>query len=121
MNVVLHEARKPLNYFKSQVPNLGFWADQLKSEFKQDVLNELLAIAAGVSRNSEIFVKLFGRLDPLAAGKRGKKSSFAIKAAIESAAKVFEETLLSKKIDINISGKDEALATGHKTDSAPDS
>jgi len=73
INVVLHEGRKPLNFFKNQIPNLNFWATEIQDNYDPSIFDELIPISEGLGRNADIFVKLFSRLDPLAAGKRKKE------------------------------------------------
>jgi signal transduction histidine kinase len=103
INVVLHEGRRPLNFFKNQIPNLNFWAKELKENYEPETLNELIPIAEGLGQNADAFVKLFGRLDPLASGKRGKRKDFDLKKSITGAFKVFENELLENKITHEIS------------------
>src|SRR5437899_7838650 len=41
------------------------------------------SIAEGIGHNADVFVKLFSRLDPLAAGKRSAKQGVPLKKTIE--------------------------------------
>lgn len=102
MNVVLHEGRRPLNYFKNQIPNLEFWTKSFTENTNSKSLEKILQLAEGLGKNAKIFVNLFGRLDPLAAGKRGAKHQFNLCNAIETSSKVFEHELSDHEIDIQV-------------------
>ena len=92
VNVILHEGRRPLSYFRNQIPALRYWHESLISETKcQDQqlrifdfdqentysvkLAKIMKIADGIGQNTEFFVNLFRRLDPLAAGKTYQRKS----------------------------------------------
>jgi len=116
VNVVLHEGRKPLNFFKNQIPNLNFWAKELSAGYDQETLDELIPIAKGMGQNANAFVKLFGRLDPLASGKRGKKKDFELRSSIEGAFQVFEQELIENKISYQINANSEVIFHGWSQD-----
>jgi len=52
-------------------------------------LQQFLPIAEGIGHNADVFVKLFSRLDPLAAGKRSAKQGVPLKKTIEDVLEVF--------------------------------
>jgi len=109
INVVLHEGRRPLNYFKNQIPNLHHWYDSYLKTKNLEKLARFLPIADGISQNTEVFVKLFSRLDPLAAGKRTSKKNLSLIKTIKDTFTIFENELLKNNISINISGPDEFI------------
>jgi len=102
INVILHEGRRPLNFFKNEIPNLSFWAGKIKKNFSQEYLDEIIPITEGLGFNAKIFADLFSRLDPLAAGKRGPKSTFNVLSTLNNALKVFEHEFNDKNITFNI-------------------
>lgn len=104
INVILHEGRRPLNYFKNQIPNLHFWADELKKQFEQQILDEIIPISKGLGTNAQTFVHLFSRLDPLAAKKRSPKKPFLVRKTILQTFEVFENELINQRISYSISG-----------------
>ncbi len=116
VNVILHEGRKPLNFFKNQIPNLEFWANELTTNFEQEILDELIPIAGGLGRNASVFVELFSRLDPLAARKRGTKKEFNLRKVINNSFQVFENELIRNKITFNINCPEEFIFTGWHQD-----
>jgi signal transduction histidine kinase len=109
INVILHEGRRPLNYFKNQVPNLQYWYNSTVEAPSAEKLKTFLSIAEGVGQNAEFFVQLFGRLDPLAAGRRSERESMLLKRTIEKALEVFQGELKTHNISVSIVGPDDFL------------
>ncbi|HKQ38771.1 MAG TPA: HAMP domain-containing sensor histidine kinase, partial [Verrucomicrobiae bacterium] len=107
VNVILHEGRRPLNFFKNQIPNLKYWFEQFRASRSSNALEQLMPIAESVGKNAEIFVSLFSRLDPLAAAKRSPKMSVTLKHVISSALAVFASEIRSHDIALSISGRDD--------------
>lgn len=93
INIILHEGRRPLNYFQNQIPNLHYWYDSFLKTGDPKKIEKFMPIAEGVAQNAEFFVKLFSRLDPLAAGRRASPKSLNLKQAIQNALSVFDETM----------------------------
>ncbi len=106
LNVIVHEGSQPLSYFRNQIPNLRYWREKFQKTGDVEKLEKLLSIADGVEENMEIFVKLFGRLDPLAAGKRAAKKPLELKKTIENALSVFENQMKSQDVSTEIRGAD---------------
>ena len=107
INVILHEGRRPLNYFKNQIPNLSYWVDFLKNNRDPEVLEKIIPIVGGIGENADVFVKLFSRLDPLASGKRGRKKKLPLKNSIAEIFEVFRKELKQGDIAVNLSGPDD--------------
>lgn len=116
INVILHEGRRPLNYFKNQGPNLIFWANELEKQFELATLEEVISLTEGMGQNAKTFVQLFGRLDPLAAGKRGKRKEYGLKGVIEGAFRVFENELISSQISYKVDCHKDAVMIGWQED-----
>jgi signal transduction histidine kinase len=116
INVILHEGRKPLNYFKNQIPNLNHWVNGFVEDPQKETLNRILPITKGIGNNADIFVKLFSRLDPLAAAKRGKKRAFNLQATIQDTFDVFTGELKQIGIEVSFSGADDYIFTGWPQD-----
>lgn len=92
INVVIHEGRKPLSFFKNQIPLF----DKSYEDYKKGNTEKLPIIYGKVkkfSENSEVLVSLFKKIDPLAAGRRGNKKNEFIKSEIEKNFSVFESQL----------------------------
>ena len=109
INVVLHEGRRPLNYFKNQIPNLNFACKKFSETRTPDRADKIIELTDGVSRNAESFVELFKRIDPLAAGKRGKRAPLKLMAAIQGAVAVFENEISEEKVQVTFLGSEEQI------------
>ena len=88
INVILHEGRKPLTFFKNQIPILNYYYEQY-SNGNVDSLPEIAKKMQDFSFNSNIIVQLFSKIDPLAAGKRGSKRPVNLKTELFSAWSIF--------------------------------
>jgi len=104
INVILHEGRRPLNYFRNQIPNLRYWYDSFVKTRDAGKLETFMPIAEGVGLNAEIFVKLFSRLDPLAAGKRTARKPLDLKKTIRNSLSVFDEEMKTHNVVPRVDG-----------------
>ena len=102
INVVMHEGRRPLHYFRTQIPNFEKWLKLYLADGDDESLNEMIEISKGVNINSSVLVDLFNRLDPLATRKRDKPKVFSLINAIKNTIKIFETVLEKEKIEIRI-------------------
>jgi signal transduction histidine kinase len=107
INVILHEGRRPLNFFKNQIPNLQYWYNVLLESGKPEDYKEFLSIADSVGLNAEVLVTLFGRIDPLAIGKRTKKDTINLKEAIVKNFSIFNNEMKAANIHFIINGSDD--------------
>ena len=107
LNVIVHEGSQPLSYFRNQIPNLRYWRERFQETGDLGKLEKMLSIADGVEENMEIFVKLFGRLDPLAAGKRAAKKPLELKKAIQGALAVFANEMKSSNVSVEVKGPED--------------
>ncbi len=106
INVILHEGRRPLSYFRNQIPNLRYWCNLFQETGDSKMLQEILPVADGIGENAEIFVKLFSRLDPLAAGKRTAKKNLKLKKTLRDTLAIFEKEIKSCKATYEVTGAD---------------
>jgi signal transduction histidine kinase len=116
VNVILHEGRKPLGYFKNQIPLIIEWKDELKEDFNQDTLDKIIDRLTVLDEQSNVFIKLFGKLDPLSAKKRGPKKDFNIREVIQTVKDVFLNELESQKILFEIDCVNTQTCYGWKED-----
>ena len=99
INVILHEGRRPLNFFRNQIPNLRYWHKVFLDTRDEDKLAEVVSISEGLGNNAEFFVTLFSRLDPLADGTRSRKQDVDLQSAVQGALSVFASEMKSEGID----------------------
>ena len=104
VNVILHEGRRALSYFRNQIPNLKHWCEAFRETGDSRQLEKILSLADGLWQNAEFFVKLFRRLDPLAARKRAARKSLNLKKTIEGTLLVFENELKSCSVSAKVVG-----------------
>lgn len=116
VNVILHEGRKPLGYFKNQIPLINEWKEELEDNFSQELFNKIVDRLSVINEQGKIFIKLFGKLDPLSAKRRDKKKDFKIRNVIENVHDVFVSELESNEITFNIDCNLNATLLGWKED-----
>jgi signal transduction histidine kinase len=104
--VILHEGRRPLSYFRNQIPNLKYWYELYLTSGDPEHLGHLVPIAEGIGQNAEFLVNLFSKLDPLAAGKRAEKRLVPLQETIRKVLSVFTEELKSNGITVEITGSE---------------
>lgn len=102
VNVILHEGRKPLGYFKNQIPLIAEWKNEVAEEYNQETLDKIISRLSVVNEQSNIFIRLFEKLDPLSAKKRDRKKDFNIRKVIEDVKDVFLSELESNGVSYNI-------------------
>ena len=107
VNVILHEGRRPLSYFRNRIPHLRYWHEALQQNTDSATLGKVMKIVDGLAENAEFFVNLFRRLDPLAAGKRVVRKPLDLKKTIESVLSVFENEMKIHNVSAEIIGPDD--------------
>ena len=107
INVLLHEGRRPLSYFRNRIPYLKRRYNSFLKNGDSANLEKTMEVVDGIAENSQFFVNLFKRLDPLAVGKRTAKKPLVLKKTIENAFSVFENEMKSHNISAEISGPDD--------------
>lgn len=108
INIVLHEGRRPLSYFRNQYPLLRKAVDTFSETGDPDKVPRIIELAEGISDNAADFVNLFGRLDPLAAQRRSRKKQERLILMIRRAMETFSGEMEKAGISCTING-DESL------------
>ncbi len=116
VNVILHEGRKPLGYFKNQIPLISEWTEDLEDEFNDELLNKIINRLYVIGEQGKNFINLFGKLDPLSAKRRVSKKEVVIKDVIENVNGVFMSEIESQNINIKIDCDNELSVIGWKED-----
>ena len=106
INVILHEGRRPLNYFRNEIPNLRYWHRSFLENRDREKLKKVLTISDGIGNNAEYFVTLFKRLDPLATGTRTRKKPLDLKKTINETISVFATEMNSHNVVSHITCPD---------------
>lgn len=102
LNVIKHEASKPLGYFKQVIPFINELNEELQEEFNQNTLNTITNRLGVINEQVNIFVKLFEKLDPLTAKKRTKKKDFNLYNSLNKVKDVFHNELQLNNLEFNI-------------------
>ena len=116
INVILHEGRHPLNYFKNRISYLRRRYKLFQKNKDSVDFEKIMQIVNGFAENSEFLVSLFSKLDPLAAGRRSRKKSFELKKTIKNALSVFESKMKANNISVEIIGPDDFKFSGWSQD-----
>ena len=112
INVILHEGRRPLGYFRNQIPNLRYWYRAFEKTRDRTILHRILGIANGISDNADFLVDLFSRIEPLGAARRKTKSPVELRSSIERAVDVFRIELETHNITTTVEcGEDITFST----------
>ena len=89
INVVLHEGRRPLSYFRNQFPLLRRHAERFGKTSNRAFVPKIVDTATGIAENASDLVTLFGRLDPLAAQRRSARKPEVLVKVIRRAKETF--------------------------------
>ncbi len=102
LNVVLHEARKPLSWYGNKLPYMErkLSALNLNNEISSSGYNDLINTIQKLSCEAGRMSNLFKRLDPLSANKRKKKQVINLKEKILEVVEIFENIIQEKNIII---------------------
>jgi signal transduction histidine kinase len=114
MTVVLHEGRKPLNALKQHPKFISEWSSEYLSLLKENYSHDDSALKALSDKildrlhdnkhQTEIFISIFKKLEPLANSKRAAAKNFKLSKPIQDAFKLFEVELVAKNILYSITG-----------------
>ncbi len=103
INVLMHEGRKPLSFFKNQIPLIKDDIAEYKKTNDGETLNTIFSIVPEISLNSEMLVTLFNKLNPLAVKRNSKKIDVPLLATISDFFKIYENELHGFAVSVNIS------------------
>ena len=104
INVVVHEGRRPLSYFRNHFPLLRKHADKFAETQAPVLVPKIVDAAAGIAENANDFVALFRRLDPLAAQRRSRKKREALRPIIQRAKETFSGQINEEGVTCRING-----------------
>ena len=115
---MLHEGRKPVQYFKQQSPNLSRWLSHYKAkrDWDDDLYDDILDRLKNFKQHSDFLAELFRRLDPLAKQNKGVKENFSIKKAITKSLRIFEGEMEANNISHQLDCNDEIEIVGWEED-----
>lgn len=101
VSVVLHEGRKPLQYFQDESKNLIDSFELYKLSNSDEILEDIKFIVDGFKRNANNLSSLYKKITPLAS-KRPKKRGFLIRDAFNESFAIFNGQLKRSNINVKI-------------------
>lgn len=116
VNFILHEGRKPIQFFNSETKVIERYLKHYKATKDEDLLNDLDDSIEGFRKNSKNISNLFKRINPLAKQKRGNKSEFYVKPIINDSCNIFKLSLKESNINLTINSKDHVKVYGWSED-----
>lgn len=116
VNFILHEGRKPLQFFNSETKVMERYLKYYKETKDEDNLEELTKSINGFKINSKFISNLFKRISPLAKQKRNKKDNFHLIKVINESLDVFRSHLKESDIQIDVRGDDRVTTFGWSED-----
>jgi len=103
INRLVHEGRRPLNFFQNEIPILKKWKTMFDKSHDEKHLAKVIEKVDGVLDNSKHFVLLFKKIDPLATARRPNRKDENLKDIINQAIGVSETEINENNIQITVS------------------
>ena len=116
VNFILHEGRKPLQFFNSETKVMERYLKFYRATNDEEYLNELTKSINGFKINSKFISTLFKRISPLAKQKREKKSDFSVLRVVNESLDVFKLSVEEANINVNIIGDEKVKIFGWSED-----
>lgn len=116
VNFILHEGRKPLQFFNSETKVMERYLKFYRATNDEEHLNELTKSINGFKINSKFISTLFKRISPLAKQKRDKKSDFSVLKVIEESLDVFKSSIEEANIKVEVIGDEKVEIFGWSED-----
>ncbi|WP_434293823.1 ATP-binding protein [Clostridium botulinum] len=116
MMILMHEARKPLHWFKNQSKLMRKYIENYIKDNNVLFLNKVEESSKKYESQTEILVNLFKRLDPLAVNRNKKRCNFNLTDVINESIEVYKHQLNESNIEIFISGNKEMEYYGWRSD-----
>ena len=76
-----------------------YWANELKENYTEENLNNLLDILSDYKLNTQLLADLFRRLDPLSSKNRGSKKEININKVIKQSGYIFQNKIQNLNIE----------------------
>ncbi len=114
--VILHEGRKPIFWFRNQIPLLQKYVERFLKEPKEDDYRIITQISSDSITQANLLTNLFSKLDPLSIKKRGRKKEILIADVINEAYRVFEGELKKNDIMFIVNCEENIVFRGWKED-----
>ena len=116
VNVIHHEGRHALSYFRNRIPYLRRRYESFKKNKSSVDFEKIMEVVNGIANNVELLRDLFRKIDPLATGRGTAKKTFKLKQAIQEGLVLFENEMETKEIFAEIDVPDDFSFSGWDQD-----
>lgn len=116
VNILLHEGRKPLQFFNSESRLIANYLSYFIKSKDESIIEELLESGGNFQKNSRIISDLFKRVSPLASQRRANRKDFVVYKAIKASCRIFHKTFENQKIMVDITCDEELTIFGWEED-----
>lgn len=116
VNFILHEGRKPLQFFNSETKVMERYLKFYRATKDEEHLDELTKSINGFQINSKFISTLFKRISPLAKQNRDKKANFSVVKVINESLDVFKSSFDDANIKVNVLGDEKIQIFGWSED-----
>lgn len=116
VNFILHEGRKPLQFFNSETKVMERYLKFYRATNDEEHLDELTKSINGFKINSKFISTLFKRISPLAKQKRENKLDFSVLKVIEESLEVFKSSIEEANIQVDLIGDEKVEIFGWSED-----
>jgi signal transduction histidine kinase len=116
VNFILHEGRKPLQFFNSETKVMERYLKFYRAKPTEEDYEQLVKSINGFKINSKFISTLFKRISPLAKQKREKKSDFSVIRVINESLDVFRSSIEEANIEFEIVGDEKVEIFGWSED-----
>lgn len=109
INVVLHEGRKPLSWYKNTIPRLIRSSEKAlkNSDLSNGLMKDIIDSLGKLGNEADRLSRLFKRLDPLSSTRRKKARVVNVKSEIKNVFEIFEGLAKEEEINMNLECSDE--------------
>ena len=116
VDVIHHEGRHALGYFRDWIPYLRRRYELFKENKSSVDFEKIMAVVNGIANNADLLRDLFKKIDPLATGRGAARKTFKLKPVIEEALVLFENEMKAKEIFVEIEVPDDFSFSGWDQD-----
>ncbi len=116
INVLMHEGRKPLSFFKNQIPLIKDDIAAYRKSNNSKTLESIFSVVPEISSNSEMLVTLFNKLNPLAVKRNSKKIDVPVLATISEFFQIYQNEMQGFSATVNTSTGNEFYFKCRKQD-----
>ena len=103
VNIILHEGRRSIQYFRTIPKILDFQLDSLLEKLNKEIAEDIKISFKGASKNANSLTELFDKISPLSRLRRQNRKKFSMLDVILSATETFSFSLKDANIDLKTS------------------